>query len=68
MKYKVSRTGSGTVYTRICSRCECVLTYAGSFAQKYCLECGPIVEREKARERMRRYRARMKERQAGLEV
>lgn len=56
MKYKVRKENGRTIYTAICSRCDCILTYVGSHNQKYCQECGSIVQREKARERMRRYR------------
>ncbi|EOQ02277.1 hypothetical protein COL87_11275 [Bacillus pseudomycoides] len=58
MKYKkVSKNGQ-TINTGICYRCENTLAYCGSFAQKYCPECKKIVDREKTRERMKKYRAR----------
>lgn len=58
MKYKVKKGNGMTIYTAICERCEQVLRHVGSFAQKYCPNCKPVVDREKARERMRRYRDR----------
>ncbi|RDW15952.1 hypothetical protein [Oceanobacillus chungangensis] len=61
MKYKVKSGNGKTVYTAICYRCDAVLKECGSFAQKYCPVCKPIVDKEKARERMRRYRARQKQ-------
>lgn len=61
MKYKVKKGNGMTVYTAICSRCSEVLEHVGSFAQKYCAECKPIVDREKTKERMRKYRFKKKE-------
>jgi phage FluMu protein Com len=58
VKYRVRRGNGRTVYTAICYRCEDVLKEVGSFAQKYCPDCKPVAYREKAKERMRRYRAR----------
>lgn len=60
MKYKTIKEKGRTIHIAICERCEQVLKHVGSFAQKYCEECKPIVYREKARERMRRYRERRK--------
>jgi phage FluMu protein Com len=56
VKYKVKTGNGSTVYTAICYRCEEVLKEVGSFAQKYCPDCKPIVDREKSRERMKKFR------------
>ncbi|APH07215.1 hypothetical protein A9C19_20740 (plasmid) [Bacillus weihaiensis] len=58
LKYRKVKGKGKTIYKAICYRCERVLKECGSMAQKYCPDCKPIVDRERAKERMRRYRAR----------
>lgn len=40
----------------ICEICREPLKHVGSAAQKYCPECKKLVDREKSKERMRKYR------------
>lgn len=61
MMYKTESGNGRTIHRAICYRCKQVLKYCGSHAQKYCLECKKIVDRENAREGMRSYRQRLKE-------
>lgn len=61
MKYETVSGNGRTIHYAICYRCEKRLKHCGSRAQKYCLDCKKVVDRENARKRMRRYRARQKE-------
>ena len=63
MKYRKIQ-GKGLIHRAICMRCEKDLEFCGSMAQKYCQECKPIVDREKSKERMRKYRQKLKEKGA----
>lgn len=57
MKYKTISGNGQTIHIAICYKCGEVLDHCGSRAQKYCTECKKEVDKEKARERMRKYRA-----------
>jgi len=61
MKYKKVVKDGRTIHIGVCQKCGNVLEHCGSAAQRYCPDCKIVVDREKSRERMRRYRARMKE-------
>jgi len=58
MRYKRFSGEGKTVYKPYCYRCEKILENVGSMAQKYCDGCKKIINREKTKERMRKYRER----------
>jgi|LSQX01.3.fsa_nt_gb hypothetical protein len=63
MHFRTITKDGKTVKIATCERCGKDLNLPGFFcmAWKYCQDCRPIVERENARLRMRRMRARRRE-------
>lgn len=67
MKYRTISGNGKTIHILICERCGKDLKQVKNiFTTKYCDECRPIINREKAAARMRKMRSKAKER--GTEV
>lgn len=59
MQYKKIQREGRTIHRAVCCKCETPLD-CGSMAQQYCPDCKKIVDREKSKERMRKFREKNK--------
>ena len=59
-KYRVERKGIRTIKIKLCEKCGKDLDRINNITSKYCLDCSKEIKREKTRERVRKYREKLK--------
>ena len=59
-KYRVNLNGIRAIKIKLCERCGKDLDRINNITSKYCLECSKEIKREKTRERVRKYREKLK--------